>query len=50
MVVERETERGERKRERKGTAGGKLRKSNPDRRELYSFVYSLAYNYADDAK
>lgn len=27
---------------------GKLRKSNPNR-ELYSFVYSLAYNYADDA-
>lgn len=40
----------ERERERKKTAGENLRKSNPNRRELYSFVYSLAYNYADDTE
>lgn len=51
------SEEGEREREamrkmdeRRRTAGENLRRSNPDRRELYSFVYSLAYNYADDAE
>lgn len=34
---------------REEAAVGNLRKSNPNR-ELYSFVYSLAYNYADDAE
>lgn len=37
-------------REKEETARENLRKSNPDQRELYSFVYSLAYNYADDAE